>query len=180
MPEQEYVFQKKELLLLDGTFLHRQIQPIFYEQDEKHQSQEKVLYMENNPEDSDFFIAHFFEEFNQVAQELPEICIFIDDNSFCLIKFKTMAPVNCFIPETIDWSHGFEFNQTEGIVVDENTNFRQLLGYLVEFFKKMGYEKIRILRVIFHIQNLLLRLMFFILFIKNGLNLAVQECSVQK
>lgn len=49
-----------------------------------------------------------------------------------------------FRNETVDWSHGFEFNQTEGIVVDRNANFRHLIGYLKEFFKKMGYEKIRI------------------------------------
>ncbi|MBS3094081.1 phenylalanine--tRNA ligase subunit alpha, partial [Candidatus Pacearchaeota archaeon] len=48
-----------------------------------------------------------------------------------------------FRNETVDWSHGFEFNQTEGIVVDENANFRHLLGYLKQFFQKMGYEKIR-------------------------------------
>jgi len=57
---------------------------------------------------------------------------------------KYFALGKCFRNETIDWSHGFEFNQTEGIVVDENANFRQLLGYLKQFFKKMGYEKIRI------------------------------------
>ncbi len=57
---------------------------------------------------------------------------------------KYFALGKCFRNETVDWSHGFEFNQTEGIVVDENANFRQLLGYLKEFFKKMGYEKIRI------------------------------------
>tara|TARA_Y100000310_G_scaffold342598_1_gene446481 strand:+ start:1568 stop:3085 length:1518 start_codon:yes stop_codon:yes gene_type:complete len=45
--------------------------------------------------------------------------------------------------ETLDWSHGFEFNQTEGIVIDENANFRHLLGYLQEFFKKMGFETVR-------------------------------------
>src|SRR3989338_4688472 len=57
---------------------------------------------------------------------------------------KYFALGKCFRNETVDWSHGFEFNQTEGIVVDKNANFRQLLGYLKEFFKKMGYEKIRI------------------------------------
>ncbi|MFA5174264.1 MAG: phenylalanine--tRNA ligase subunit alpha [Candidatus Pacearchaeota archaeon] len=57
---------------------------------------------------------------------------------------KYFALGKCFRNETVDWSHGFEFNQTEGIVVDENANFRQLLGYLKEFFEKMGYEKIRI------------------------------------
>lgn len=57
---------------------------------------------------------------------------------------KYFALGKCFRNETVDWSHGFEFNQTEGIVVDENANFRDLIGYLVEFFKKMGYDKIRI------------------------------------
>ena len=56
---------------------------------------------------------------------------------------KYFALGKCFRNETVDWSHGFEFNQTEGIVVDENANFRQLLGYLKQFFKKMGYEKLR-------------------------------------
>jgi phenylalanyl-tRNA synthetase alpha chain len=50
----------------------------------------------------------------------------------------------CFRNETLDWSHGLEFNQTEGIVVDKNANFRNLLGYLKEFAKKMGFDKIRI------------------------------------
>lgn len=57
---------------------------------------------------------------------------------------KYFALGKCFRNETVDWSHGFEFNQTEGIVVDENANFRQLIGYLKQFFKKMGYDKIRI------------------------------------
>ena len=48
-----------------------------------------------------------------------------------------------FRNETLDWKHGFEFNQTEGIVIDRNANFRHLLGYLKQFFKKMGFEKIR-------------------------------------
>ncbi|MFH1787575.1 MAG: phenylalanine--tRNA ligase subunit alpha [archaeon] len=56
---------------------------------------------------------------------------------------KFFAIGRCFRNETVDWSHGFEFNQTEGIVVDKNANFRHLLGYLKQFFKKMGFEKIR-------------------------------------
>ncbi|MBU1252001.1 MAG: phenylalanine--tRNA ligase subunit alpha [Nanoarchaeota archaeon] len=56
---------------------------------------------------------------------------------------KFFAIGKCLRNETLDWSHGFEFNQTEGIVVDKNANFRHLLGYLKEFFKKMGYEKLR-------------------------------------
>jgi len=56
-------------------------------------------------------------------------------------KFFTIG--KCFRNETVDWSHGFEFNQTEGIVVDPNANFRHLMGYLKQFAKKMGFEKVR-------------------------------------
>ncbi|MBI5803628.1 phenylalanine--tRNA ligase subunit alpha [Candidatus Pacearchaeota archaeon] len=49
-----------------------------------------------------------------------------------------------FRNETVDWSHGFEFNQTEGIVVDENANLRNLIGYLKNFAEKLGFKKIRI------------------------------------
>ena len=48
-----------------------------------------------------------------------------------------------FRNEALDWKHLFEFNQTEGIVVDENANFRHLLGYLKQFFTKMGYPQAR-------------------------------------
>ncbi|MBL7148127.1 MAG: phenylalanine--tRNA ligase subunit alpha [Nanoarchaeota archaeon] len=56
---------------------------------------------------------------------------------------KFFAIGKCFRNETVDYSHLFEFNQTEGIVVDENANFRHLIGYLKEFFKKMGFPKAR-------------------------------------
>ncbi|MBT3405319.1 phenylalanine--tRNA ligase subunit alpha [archaeon] len=48
-----------------------------------------------------------------------------------------------FRNETLDWSHGFELLQTEGIVVDPNANFQHLLGYLKQFAQKMGFEKVR-------------------------------------
>jgi len=56
-------------------------------------------------------------------------------------KFFSLG--KCFRNETIDWSHGFEFYQSEGIVVDKNANFRHLLGYLKQFYLKMGFKKIR-------------------------------------
>lgn len=59
------------------------------------------------------------------------------------IPAKFFAIGKCFRNEAVDWSHSFEFNQTEGIVVDKNVNFRHLLGYLKQFFKKMGFEKVR-------------------------------------
>jgi len=48
-----------------------------------------------------------------------------------------------FRNEAIDWNHGFELLQTEGIVIDKNANLCNLLGYLREFAKKMGFEKVR-------------------------------------
>ena len=51
----------------------------------------------------------------------------------------------CFRNETVDWSHGFEFNQTEGIVIDPNANFCHLLGYLKEFFTKMGFADVKLI-----------------------------------
>jgi len=59
------------------------------------------------------------------------------------IPAKFFAVGKCFRNETVDWGHGFEFNQTEGIVVDKNANFRHLLGYLKQFFRKMGFEKVK-------------------------------------
>ncbi len=58
-------------------------------------------------------------------------------------KGKFFALDKNFRNETVDWCHGFEFYQTEGIVVDEDVNFRHLLGYLKQFYNKMGFEKIR-------------------------------------
>jgi phenylalanyl-tRNA synthetase alpha chain len=49
----------------------------------------------------------------------------------------------CFRNETVDWSHGFEFYQSEGIVVAEGVTLRHLFGYLKQFYSKMGFEKIR-------------------------------------
>ncbi len=48
-----------------------------------------------------------------------------------------------FRNETLDWSHLFELTQTDGIVIDPDANFSHLLGYLREFFRKMGFKKIR-------------------------------------
>lgn len=60
------------------------------------------------------------------------------------LPVKFFAVGKCFRNETLDWAHLFELTQVEGIVVDPNANFRHLIGYLKEFFLKMGYEKVRI------------------------------------
>ncbi|MBS3056470.1 MAG: phenylalanine--tRNA ligase subunit alpha [Candidatus Aenigmarchaeota archaeon] len=64
-----------------------------------------------------------------------------------LSKINSPAKIFCvgrvFRNETIDYKHLPEFTQVEGIVVDENVCFRDLLGYLKEFYKRMGFQKIR-------------------------------------
>lgn len=45
--------------------------------------------------------------------------------------------------EATDFKHLAEFHQVEGIVVWENATFRNLLGILKEFYKKLGFKKIR-------------------------------------
>lgn len=42
---------------------------------------------------------------------------------------KFFSVGKCFRNEALDWSHHFEFNQTEGIVIDPDANFKHLLGY---------------------------------------------------
>lgn len=49
-----------------------------------------------------------------------------------------------FRNESLDWKHLFEFHQIEGIVVDPNVTFAQLISYLQLFFKKMGFPAIRL------------------------------------
>lgn len=57
---------------------------------------------------------------------------------------KLFSVGKCFRNEALDWSHLFELVQVEGIVVDKNVNFSNLLAYIKEFFGKMGFEKIRV------------------------------------
>jgi phenylalanyl-tRNA synthetase alpha chain len=45
--------------------------------------------------------------------------------------------------EAIDPTHLPEFEQLEGVVMDEGVNFRHLLGILREFYVRMGFENVR-------------------------------------
>ncbi len=57
-------------------------------------------------------------------------------------KYFSIARV--YRPEVVDKTHLSEFNQVEGIVVDENLNLRDLLGVLGKFAKDIaGADKIR-------------------------------------
>ena len=57
-------------------------------------------------------------------------------------KYFSIARV--YRPEVIDKTHPSEFNQVEGIVVEENLNLRDLLGVLGRFAKEIaGADKVR-------------------------------------
>ncbi|HIJ11740.1 TPA: phenylalanine--tRNA ligase subunit alpha [Candidatus Woesearchaeota archaeon] len=56
---------------------------------------------------------------------------------------KFFAVNKVFRNEALDWKHLFEFYQVEGIVVDPNANLKHLKGYLTQFYRKMGYSKVR-------------------------------------
>ncbi|NYT06019.1 MAG: phenylalanine--tRNA ligase subunit alpha, partial [Methanomicrobiales archaeon] len=45
--------------------------------------------------------------------------------------------------EAIDPTHLPEFEQLEGVVLDHGVTFRHLLGFLREFYAKMGFENVR-------------------------------------
>ncbi len=45
--------------------------------------------------------------------------------------------------ETIDPTHTPEFEQLEGVVMDKNMSFANLLGCLSEFYHRMGFENVR-------------------------------------
>ena len=61
----------------------------------------------------------------------------------------TKPPVKAFCigrvyrRETIDPTHLPEFEQLEGVVMDDEVSFRHLLGYLKEFYGRMGFSNVR-------------------------------------
>lgn len=56
---------------------------------------------------------------------------------------KYFAVGRVFRNEATDFKHLAEFYQVEGIVAWEKANFPQLLGLLKEFYRKLGFKKIR-------------------------------------
>jgi phenylalanyl-tRNA synthetase alpha chain len=49
-----------------------------------------------------------------------------------------------FRSETMDSTHLPEFHQVEGIATEPGANFRQLVGILTEFYKRLGFDKVRV------------------------------------
>jgi len=58
------------------------------------------------------------------------------------VKVFTVGRI--FRRETITWKNLPEFQQVEGIVMEENANLGMLIGILKEFYRKMGFEKVRV------------------------------------
>ncbi len=56
---------------------------------------------------------------------------------------KYFAIGRVFRNEATDYKHLAEFHQLEGIIVWEGAKFTDLLGILKEFYRKLGFEKIR-------------------------------------
>jgi len=57
---------------------------------------------------------------------------------------KVFSIGRVFRKENIDSTHLPEFYQIEGIIHEKDSNFRQLIGVLKEFYRRMGFEKIRV------------------------------------
>ncbi len=60
------------------------------------------------------------------------------------IPGKYFAIKRCFRPDVIDATHGVEFNQCEGIIIDESLTFKEMVGVLKMFAVEVaGAEKVR-------------------------------------
>ena len=57
------------------------------------------------------------------------------------VKFFAIGRV--FRNEAIDWKHLAEFHQVEGFVIAKGLTLRSLMGYIREFYYKMGIKKLR-------------------------------------
>lgn len=60
------------------------------------------------------------------------------------LPVKVFAVGKVYRNEALDWKHLFEFYQVEGIVVDPNATLSHLIGYLREFYNKLGFTDVRV------------------------------------
>ncbi len=59
------------------------------------------------------------------------------------IPCKYFCVGRIFRNEALDSTHLPEFHQVEGFIADKDLNLRDLMGYIKEFYKRMGIEKIK-------------------------------------
>ena len=67
---------------------------------------------------------------NYLAEHKPEEC-------------RIFSIGRVFRNEKVSYKHLVEFNQVEGIVTDRNVTIRDLMGLQVEFYRKLGINKIK-------------------------------------
>ncbi|MCL4400623.1 MAG: phenylalanine--tRNA ligase subunit alpha [Candidatus Parvarchaeota archaeon] len=67
---------------------------------------------------------------------------FISKNKDSPAKYFSLSKV--FRNETMDQTHLPEFYQVEGIVYDDNLNVSHLIGYIKEFYGRIGMDQIRL------------------------------------
>ena len=48
-----------------------------------------------------------------------------------------------FRPDAVDWKHLPEFHQVEGVVMEEGANLAQLLGLIEEFYRRLGFTRVK-------------------------------------
>ncbi len=56
---------------------------------------------------------------------------------------KVFCVGRVFRNETISYKHLPEFTQVDGVIIDRHASFRLLLGTLAEFYRQMGFEKVK-------------------------------------
>ncbi|AKB26569.1 Phenylalanyl-tRNA synthetase alpha chain [Methanosarcina sp. MTP4] len=85
-------------------------------------------------------------------RELPKKNVLRTHTTAVTIKYladNPEPPVKAFCidrayrRETIDPTHTPEFEQLEGVVMDKDMSFADLLGLLAEFYHRMGFEEVR-------------------------------------
>ena len=57
---------------------------------------------------------------------------------------RVFAVSKVYRNENLDYKHLHEFFQMDGIIVGENLNVRHLMGFLIEFYKKLGMKDVKL------------------------------------
>lgn len=57
---------------------------------------------------------------------------------------RVFAVSKVYRNENLDYKHLFEFHQMDGIIVGRGLNVRHLMGFLKEFYKKLGMEEVKL------------------------------------
>jgi phenylalanyl-tRNA synthetase alpha chain len=147
-PIVEINFWNCDALFMPSFHPARDIHDIFYVETEKKGKVEKEIFEKVKNEH-----LKYWKEFDE---ELSKQIILRSQNTaisarvlYLISKGKIKIPLKMFAidrvfrPDTIDAKHFIEFDQLEGIVVDEDLSFVNLLGYLKELVKIFGAKEVK-------------------------------------